>query len=424
MCEFLKKGTKLRDAVPISSACGRSNNWCQMGRPRGRKAHARGRAAQKRKQSEADAVGGTSTAPSADNEEAESSVTKLKDAFLLHGIPEEAKLRKLMQALPQPEEICNHASEQLKRTTRSLQQALHVYCLGGCNCVAVHGAGSKKALLEHIVPAAVPGAIAAISAYAYTSPSARDVALEALRAVSLAPDDVDEDTSAFDFDEVLHELHERLHNYRKKAASSSRKCRDPQMQPSYPWITVIVHSADWRTMRSREVMAGLAALSALDGVGLVLSFDHMNATSLLSSDTANRMRLMWCHANTYRWFRAEGENAGPLIFSTKVEHSAAMDAAGVLSGLTPNAQNVFKELAHEQLNHGKSFEGMAMNEWFERCRKRFLVSNELTLRAHLNEFLDHELVSVKRSQMGGDIVRIPLAPHAIESLLSTLGATQ
>lgn len=39
--------------------------------------------------------------------------------------------------------------------------------------------------------------------------------------------------------------------------------------------------------------------------------------------------------------------------------------------------------------------GMTVHELFKACRERFLVTNELALRSHLNEFRDHQLVNAR-----------------------------
>ena len=41
--------------------------------------------------------------------------------------------------------------------------------------------------------------------------------------------------------------------------------------------------------------------------------------------------------------------------------------------------------------------GMTVHELYKLCRERFLVSNELALRSHLNEFRDHQLVQMRCS---------------------------
>jgi len=47
------------------------------------------------------------------------------------------------------------------------------------------------------------------------------------------------------------------------------------------------------------------------------------------------------------------------------------------------------------------------------------VTNELTLRAHLNEQSDHKLVRIKRTAEG-ELLSVPLDPRVIIKLLSAI----
>jgi origin recognition complex subunit 2 len=61
--------------------------------------------------------------------------------------------------------------------------------------------------------------------------------------------------------------------------------------------------------------------------------------------------------------------------------------------------------------------GLAFHRLYTACREQFLVSSELTLRAHLTEFKDHELLNWRRGLDGQDCVYIPLPLDALTKLL-------
>ena len=44
--------------------------------------------------------------------------------------------------------------------------------------------------------------------------------------------------------------------------------------------------------------------------------------------------------------------------------------------------------------------GLPLNRLYTVCREQFLVSSEVTLRAHLTEFKDHELLKFRRGSDG------------------------
>jgi len=64
--------------------------------------------------------------------------------------------------------------------------------------------------------------------------------------------------------------------------------------------------------------------------------------------------------------------------------------------------------------------GLAFHRLYTACREQFLVSSELTLRAHLTEFKDHELLNWRRGLDGQDCVYIPLPLDALTKLLEDL----
>ena len=76
------------------------------------------------------------------------------------------------------------------------------------------------------------------------------------------------------------------------------------------------------------------------------------------------------------------------------EECTRESAAVVLSSLSHNAREVFRVVADAQLDPGGA-KGISFERLFGACRDRFLVSNEMLLRAFLTEFKDHDLVTTK-----------------------------
>lgn len=64
--------------------------------------------------------------------------------------------------------------------------------------------------------------------------------------------------------------------------------------------------------------------------------------------------------------------------------------------------------------------GLPLNRLYTACREQFLVSSEVTLRAHLTEFKDHELLKFRRGVDGQDCLYIPLPNEALTKLLEDI----
>ena len=62
---------------------------------------------------------------------------------------------------------------------------------------------------------------------------------------------------------------------------------------------------------------------------------------------------------------------------------------------------------------------MPLDMFYASCREQFLVSSEITLRVHLTEFTDHELVQSKRGADGRDLLSVPLHADALKELLAS-----
>jgi hypothetical protein len=51
-----------------------------------------------------------------------------------------------------------------------------------------------------------------------------------------------------------------------------------------------------------------------------------------------------------------------------------------------------------------NFTGITFTNLYHECRERFYVSNELTLRAQLTEFIDHKLIKIKTESDGYETI--------------------
>lgn len=85
---------------------------------------------------------------------------------------------------------------------------------------------------------------------------------------------------------------------------------------------------------------------------------------------------------------------------------------------------VFKTFAEallaELLDDDDQIEGIAYEHLFRLARERFLVSSDATLRTHLTEFKDHELVKTRRGEGGIELLYIPLPPDELRALVEHL----
>lgn len=68
--------------------------------------------------------------------------------------------------------------------------------------------------------------------------------------------------------------------------------------------------------------------------------------------------------------------------------------------------------------------GISYEHLFRLCRERFLTSNDATLRAHLTEYKDHDLLKVRKGADGSQLLYVPLEVADLKQLLDTLQAAE
>uniref|UniRef100_H2ZIJ7 Origin recognition complex subunit 2 n=1 Tax=Ciona savignyi TaxID=51511 RepID=H2ZIJ7_CIOSA len=169
-------------------------------------------------------------------------------------------------------------------------------------------------------------------------------------------------------------------------------------------------------------------LAALHRIHIVASIDHINAPLAWDQYKLTRCRWLWNDVTTFAPYTSETSYEGSLLISGAGTGIGARGAALALSGLlhvarslTSNARGVFRILAEHHLTETEqeeeNNEAFSFSELYRICRERFLVNSELTLRAHLTEFVDHKLVNIQKGNDGGEYLSVPLDPTTLKEYL-------
>ncbi|KAL4854768.1 DNA polymerase iota [Chlorella vulgaris] len=186
-------------------------------------------------------------------------------------------------------------------------------------------------------------------------------------------------------------------------------------------LYVVLHNIDGRGLRDHDTQRQLSELAALPNVHLAATIDHANAAIMWDQQTRDRFAWVWFNATNYAPYLREVGQAGiPSMLMGRSEQCSKQSATVVLSSLSPSAREVFRLIAESQLDLAASAAaadlGMSFARLFQQCRERFLVSNEMLLKAFLTEFKDHELVQTKRGADGSEVLHIPLEEEVLQQL--------
>lgn len=118
----------------------------------------------------------------------------------------------------------------------------------------------------------------------------------------------------------------------------------------------------------------------------------------------------------------------PYTEETAFENSMLVNNSGGLAlssmknvflSLTNNSRGIFLVIVRNQLNNkgNSNFQGMPFKDLYSRCREDFLVSSDVALRSQLTEFIDHNLVKMRRTSDGIEHLQIPLDAALLEQFL-------
>lgn len=77
-------------------------------------------------------------------------------------------------------------------------------------------------------------------------------------------------------------------------------------------------------------------------------------------------------------------------------------------------------LLGELLDDDDEVTGVTYEHLFRVCRERLLVSSDETLKAHLTEYKDHDLLKRRRTHDGVELLYIPLPVTELQNLLDVL----
>ncbi|PSC69977.1 Origin recognition complex subunit 2 [Micractinium conductrix] len=188
-------------------------------------------------------------------------------------------------------------------------------------------------------------------------------------------------------------------------------------------LYLVLHNIDGPGLRDHSAQRALSQLAALPTVHLAASVDHANAAALWDTQTRDRFSWVWHNVTNYApYLREVGYAAIPSMLVGRSEQCSKESATVVLASLSASAREVFKLVAHAQLDP-EGEKGIPFGRLFQVCRERFLVSNEMLLKSFLTEFKDHELLVTKRAADGAaDLLHVPLAEDVLQQVLVDVDA--
>ncbi len=185
-------------------------------------------------------------------------------------------------------------------------------------------------------------------------------------------------------------------------------------------LFIIVHNIDGPMLRGDTAQTVLSLLAQSPAIHLLASIDHINAPLNWDQRKLSKFNWLWHDVTTFEFYRDETSYENSLL----VQQSGGLALSSlthVTKSLTPNARGIFELLVKYQLEHKGDKEGlyigMSFHDCYRRCREKFLVNSDMTLRAQLTEFRDHKLVRSKKGQDGVEHLLIPIDNGILKEFL-------
>ncbi|CAK8690727.1 unnamed protein product [Clavelina lepadiformis] len=193
-------------------------------------------------------------------------------------------------------------------------------------------------------------------------------------------------------------------------------------------LFLVIHNIDGISLRNSRTQSILSHLAELPHVHIIASIDHINAALIWDQAKLSRFHWLWYDVTNYASYDEETSYEGSLLLTGAGpgmgSHGAALALSGlvhVARSLTSNARGVFRILTEHELEDNDDAdtvkEDFSFTDLYQKCRELFLVNSELTLRAHLTEFLDHKLIQIRKGPDGGEYLSVPLDHSTLRDYL-------
>jgi len=168
-------------------------------------------------------------------------------------------------------------------------------------------------------------------------------------------------------------------------------------------LYLVIHNIDGNCLRDSSAQYWLSELASNKFIHFFASVDHINSSLLW--DNMQYVSFKWIHyeTNTFISYHDEimFENSLMLNQTGNVQLSSMIH---ILKSLTQNAKNIFLTMVEYVVNPDNIKKNITFTKLYHECREKFYVSNELTLRAQLTEFIDHKIIKLKTESDGYETI--------------------
>lgn len=196
-----------------------------------------------------------------------------------------------------------------------------------------------------------------------------------------------------------------------------------------PQLLLVVHNLDGEAFRTDKIQGLFAQLMSIPEIWVLSSIDHINAPLLWDLSKSKSMNLIWHDLTTYNTYSIETSFKDVLSMGKSKKYIGSLGAKFVLRSLTDNHRQLYKILLADQLGNmevtasSKGFGlkgtvkfGVDLKTLYNQCLDEFIVSNEVTFRTFLKEYVDHKMCQLVKDSSGLEKTFIPFTFGELQEL--------
>ncbi|SMN21293.1 similar to Saccharomyces cerevisiae YBR060C ORC2 Subunit of the origin recognition complex [Maudiozyma saulgeensis] len=205
-------------------------------------------------------------------------------------------------------------------------------------------------------------------------------------------------------------------------------------QPDHVKIILVIHNIDGPSIKKSIFQQILSQLATIKQIAIIASADHIYAPLLWDATKSQNYNFIFHNVTNYEAADVESSFQDVMKLGKEESSTGAEGAKFVLDSLTVNAKKLYKLLLETQManmevemngkvppvRRGTITVGIDFKKFHDMCASEFIVSNEVSLRTILKEFIDHKMAFIKkRSNKGFEIIWIAYSYGEMKKLLNT-----
>lgn len=201
-------------------------------------------------------------------------------------------------------------------------------------------------------------------------------------------------------------------------------------------LYILLHNIDGESLRNDDLQYMLSQLVIIRQVSMICSADNLNTPLFWDASVISNFNFIWHNTSTFHSYSTEVSFKDPLSIGRSDELLGSRGARYVLSSLTGNAKSLYKNLILQQLERIDTYIGndtklldnrgnikgslktcVFLRDFYELCVTEFIISNDISFRTILGEFVEHKMCNLTRDTSGTEVLYISFTINEMEKLL-------